>query len=348
MAELRRRLPETILRIYYPLDLRAWVRRSLSAVRPCAVVLAEAEIWPNFLWQTADLGIPVLLVNARISTKSRDRYCKFRGIFRELFASLQLVCCPSEAEAARMREVGCRPDPLRIVGNLKYDLAVAPSNGLPNLQSLVEQLRLPLQTPILLGGSTHPGEEALLGRVFLRLRTRFPQLFLIVVPRHFERASDAVRDLQALGLRVVRRSRLHTQTTAGPPGVEASFADALVVDSTGELPAFYTLADVVVIGKSFLARGGQNPIEPAAAARPVVTGPHMENFSWVMEDFLRHKAILQVPDEAALHQTLSRLMGDPQLRLSLGQRAQATVQAGTGAVRRTIDHLLQTIGHLFD
>ena len=340
MAELNRRLPPNIARIYYPLDLRAWVRRSLSVVRPRAIVLVEAEIWPNFLWHARDLSIPVLLINARVSERSRDRYRQLRWIFQELFGSLRLVCCASQAEVDRMREVGCRQETLRIVGNLKYDL-VDPPGTRPDVQPLLRQAGVTYDRPILLGGSTHPGEEALLGRVFLRLRTEFPTLFLVVVPRHFERAADALRDLESLGLSGSRRTQLapHTPPTQAP--------DALVVDSTGELRAFYDHATVVVIGKSFRAHGGQNPIEPAAAGRAMVTGPHMENFRWIMEDFRQQAAVLQAPDEAALEAEVARLLRDSALRETLGLRARAVVQAGAGALDRTTKQIVAELGQGF-
>ena len=239
-----------------------------------------------------------------------------------------------------MREVGCRPETLRIVGNLKYDL-VDPRGTGPDVHPLLRQAGVTSDQPILLGGSTHPGEEALLGRVFLRLRTEFPRLFLIVVPRHFERAPDALRDLETLGLNGIRRTQLTAQNSLAP------VPDALVVDSTGELRSFYEHATVVVIGKSFRARGGQNPIEPAAAGRAMVTGPYMENFRWIMEDFRRQDAVLQATDEATLEAQVARLLRDSALRETLGRRARAVVQAGAGALDRTTKQIVAELGQAF-
>jgi 3-deoxy-D-manno-octulosonic-acid transferase len=340
MAELNRRLPPNLARIYYPLDLRAWVRRSLMAVRPRALVLVEAEIWPNFLWRAGDLSIPVLLVNARVSERSRERYRRIGCIFRDLFASMKLVCCASPAEVDRMLDVGCRQETVRVVGNLKYDLTGQPETR-PRVEALLQQAGFTPDRQILVGGSTHPGEEALLGRVLLSLKTEFPGLLLVTVPRHFERAADALVDLENLGLKATLRSQLNAAS------IPSWKADALVVDSTGELRSFYDHATVVVMGKSFLARGGQNPIEPAAAGRAIITGPHMENFGSVMEDFARHDAVIQVPDEAALGTAVARLLRDSALRETIGRRAQAVVQAGAGAVERTAEAIVAEVGLLF-
>jgi len=341
MGELVRQLPKNVPKIYYPLDFRPWVRGSLNSVAPRAVVLVEAEIWPNFLWESANRNLPVLLVNAHVSSRSRDRYRRLSPIFHELFASMDLVACATSGDAQRMAEVGCRPHRIHVVGNLKYDCS-ADSPAIPQIETLLHQLGLAPGIPVLLGGSTHPGEEALLGRALLQLREGFPQLRLIVFPRHFERAPEAVRDLQALGRKVARRSQ--APPSAPSPSTNAP-PDALVVDSTGELVAFYKFATIVFIGKSMIAQGGQNPIEPAALAKAIITGPHMQNFAWIMEDLLRHRAVLQVADEAALVAAAARLLADSAGREELGRKAQQVVRASTGGLQRTVSLLGEHLPH---
>lgn len=339
MAVLQRQLPPSIKKIYYPLDLRGWVRRSLAAVRPRAILLVEAEIWPNFLWQAHDAQIPVLLVNARVSERSQSRYQQLAFVFKPLFSAFRLVCCASPPEAARLMNVGVRPEALEVVGNLKFDLADPDPSAADRVQALLARLQANQQRTILLGGSTHPGEEAILGRLYTQLRERFPDLFLVVAPRHFERANDACRDLQSLGLEIVRRTQLDAPSTE-PPGPFPDHVDALVVDTTGELRAFYSHADIVFMGKSLAARGGQNPIEPAAAGCAIITGPHMQNFAHVMTEFLAADALLQVRDVDELRSTIERLLTDPDGRRALGQRATRVVEAGRGALGRTVDAVL--------
>jgi 3-deoxy-D-manno-octulosonic-acid transferase len=343
MAVLRRQLPDSIEKIYYPLDLRGWVKRSFSAVRPRAVILVEAEIWPNFLWRAHDLQTPVILVNARVSERSERRYSQLGFLFKPLFAGFELVCCASNNDADRLRAVGCRSDALKVVGNLKFDISGSPPPAAPQINRLLGRLCANERRTILLGGSTHPGEERILGQVYLGLRERFPQLFLIVVPRHFERATEAYRDLNALGLTIVLRSEVETEH-ADPATSALPNCDALVVDTTGELRALYTRSDIVFIGKSLTAQGGQNPIEPAVAGCAIVTGPNMQNFPNVMREFLSAEAIVQIRHETELPSAIGELLGDPERRRMLGERARKVVEAGRGALDRTAETLLKKLG----
>jgi len=342
MAVLRRQLPESIERIYYPLDLRGWVKRSVAAVRPQAIILVEAEIWPNFLWHAQDLQIPVLLANARMSERSQRRYRQLGFLFGALFAGFDLVCCASDHDADRLRTVGCRSDALAVVGNLKFDISDSRPTAAPRISRLLTELGVTDRRTILLGGSTHPGEERILGQVYLELRERCPALFLVVVPRHFERAAEAYRDLQKLGLRPVRRStldRLPEDSIVPLPQT----VDSLVVDTTGELRAFYTHADIVFIGKSLTAQGGQNPIEPAVAGCAIVTGPHMQNFPNVMSEFLAAEAVVQIAHEDELCPAIEPLLINPERRRLLGDRARQVVEAGRGALDRTVEAILQKL-----
>jgi 3-deoxy-D-manno-octulosonic-acid transferase len=340
MGELERKLPAAVERIYFPLDFRKWVQRALEVVQPRAVVLVEAEIWPNFLWQCQARNTPVFLVNARISERSRARYERLSWVFRPLFNDLALACCPSETDAKRLAAVGVIPNRIAVVGNLKFDVDHRTPATL-DVRALLDQIHVGAHRPILLGGSTHPGEELALGRTFCRLRQRFPGLFLITVPRHFERAADAIRDLEGLGLRVARRSQLNSATPEA--SLDPVPYDVLVVDSTGELQAFYEHATVVFIGKSLTASGGQNPIEPAILGRPILAGPNMQNFRVVMDEFTRANAIQRVDHESALESAVADLLADPERAHLLGQRAQQVVAAGAGALWRTADRLLEAL-----
>jgi len=181
MAELNSKLPSHVQRIYYPIDRRSVVRRALAAMHPQAIVLVEAEIWPNFLWRAQELEIPVFLVNARLSEKSFRGYKRFGFLFRPLFASLAGVGCQNEADAERLRELGCVPEVIHVVGNLKFDAAKLRERRLVDVPRLLDQLGFPKGARLLIGGSTHACEEGILGAVFLRLRQRFPDLYLVVV-----------------------------------------------------------------------------------------------------------------------------------------------------------------------
>ena len=340
MDELHRKLPTHISRIYYPIDRRSYVVRALSTVRPLAVVLVEGEIWPNFLWRARDMGIPVFLVNARLSQRSYHRYKRFSRLFRPLFGSLAGVGAQNEADAASLRELGCRPERIRVVGSLKYDAAKLDERRLVDVPAMLGQLGLAPGARILLGGSTHRGEEALLAEQFLRLRARVPDLFLVLVPRHFERCREVGRELEARGVKFVYRNGITAPTRFQPGEI-----DCLLVNTTGELRYFYEQATVVFVGKSLTAAGGQNPIEPGALGKAMVFGPNMQNFAEVVRSLLAQEGAIQVRDAAELEKVLGQLLADEDRRQRLGQNALKVVRENLGAIGRTVDMIVQ---HLED
>ena len=332
MGELQRKLPSRIEKIYYPIDYRKCVYRALSVIHPEAVVLVEAEIWPNFIWRLRDKQIPLLLVNARLSERSRRGYRRFGFLFRPLFASFTAVGAQNEADAARLREIGCRPGAIQVVGSLKFDAARLDERRLLDVPLLLRQVGVPEEAPLLVAGSTHAGEETVLADQLPRLRRRFPDLFLVLVPRHFERGKEVGKELEARGVKFVYRSEITAGTQLKPGEVEC-----LLVNTTGELRSFYEQATVIFVGKSLSGEGGQNPIEPAALGKPIVFGPHMQNFAAIAEAFLNGHGALQVRDAAELETTLGELLADKNLRETLGRNALKVVQENRGAIDRTVD-----------
>jgi 3-deoxy-D-manno-octulosonic-acid transferase len=212
MGELEKRLPSHIGRIYYPIDYRTFVSRSLSIVRPKAIVLVEAEIWPNFIWAARKRAIPLFLVNARLSERSYPRYRLFGFLFKPLFRSFAGVGAQNEADAAKLLELGCRSEAIRVVGSMKFDAAKLDERRLLDVPGMLRQLGVKPDAQILVCGSTHAGEEALLAKSFLRLRERFPNLFLILVPRHFERSREIGRELESLGIKFIYRNEITKDT----------------------------------------------------------------------------------------------------------------------------------------
>lgn len=337
MERLRERLPTHIGKIYYPLDQRKFVSRALAAVHPVAIVLVEAEIWPNFIWRATEMRLPIFLVNARLSERSYRGYKRFGFLFRPLFASFAGVGAQNESDAARLRELGCRPEAVNIVGSLKFDAATrVETQRAINVAAMLRRLGVPPDARILLGGSTHDGEEAILAEIFQRLRKQFPDLFLVVVPRHFERGRDAARAIREHGVNLIFRSELTTDTQLQPGEV-----DCLLVNSTGELQFFYEHATVIFVGKSLTAEGGQNPIEPAALAKPVVFGPNMQNFSDVVRSFLAQDGAMQVQNAVELEKTLADLLGNEARRTELGRNALKVVNENLGGINRTVDMILK-------
>jgi len=338
MGELRRKLPNHVSRIYYPIDRRLYVSRALSTIRPEAIVLVEAEIWPNFLWRARDLGMPVFLVNARLSDRSYRGYKSFGFLFRPLFHSFAGVGAQNELDAAKLRTLGCRPEATHIVGSLKFDAAKLDVRRRLDVPALLGQVGVQPGAQLLVGGSTHAGEEAILADQFLRLRQRFPGLFLVLVPRHFERSREVGRDLAGRGLKFVYRSEITARTRLLP-----GETDCLIVNTTGELKTFYEQATLIFIGKSLVAQGGQNPIEPGALGKAMVFGPNMQNFAEVARSFVEQNGAVQVRDLAELEKVLSELLADESRREQLGRNALKVVQQNLGAIDRTVEMIISQL-----
>ena len=338
MGRLQERLPNHISKIYYPIDHRKCVGRALGALCPEAIVLVEAEIWPNLLWRARDRGIPVFLVNARLSDRSFRGYKRFGFLFRRLFAGFAGVGAQTEADAERLRQLGCRPEAIRVVGSLKYDAAKLDERRLLDVPALLRQTGVNPGAPLIVGGSTHAGEEALLAEQLLRLRTRFPDLFLVLVPRHFERSKEVGRELEARGVKFAFRSELTSREKFAPGEI-----DCLVVNTTGELKYFYEHATVIFVGKSLTAEGGQNPIEPGALGKAMVFGPNMQNFAAVAGSLVRQSGAVQVRDAAELEKALGDLLADKARRELLGSNALKVVHENLGAVDRTVDMIVERL-----
>ncbi len=320
--------------IYNPLDAPWIVRRALDAVRPVRLIFIEA-IWPNLLATAKRRGLPVTFL-PRLSPRSEARFRRFRFFTAPIFRLLDTLAAAEPEDPVRWQSLGVEPARLRVTGNAKFDATASDGARTAEFRALLQSLGIPDDAPVLLGGSTFPGEERILAETFLTLREKFPALFLIIAPRHVERAAAILAELHALGLAVAQRSTLNAQRpTPNPP-----HSDALLLDTTGELRDWYALATVVFIGKSLTATGGQNPVEPVLAGRPVVFGPHMENFAAITARWLSADAAVQVRDAAELRTLLATLLADPARRATLAQRALALAAEHTGATTRTAETLL--------
>ncbi|MEO7297020.1 MAG: 3-deoxy-D-manno-octulosonic acid transferase [Verrucomicrobiota bacterium] len=335
MGELQRKLPAHIDKIYYPVDSGKNVRRALATIHPSAIVLIEAEIWPNFLWNAIDRQIPLFLVNARLSERSFRGYKKFGFLFRPIFSAFAGVGCQNEIDADRLRKIGFPSDKVHSFGNLKFDAAQLDDRGTLNVSTLLEQLGVKKSAPILVAGSTHAGEESVLAEIFLRLQKVFPDLFFVLVPRHFERGKEVGRELENRGVKFIYRSLITPGTRHAPGEI-----NCLLVNSTGELKYFYEHATVIFVGKSLTAEGGQSPIEPGALGKAMVFGPNMQNFAQIARSFVEKNGAVQIRDAAELEKTLTELLADEPRRKLLGENALIVVRENLGAIPRTVDMIL--------
>ena len=334
MGELERKLPTNVHRVYYPIDWLPFVKSTFRALNPAAIVLVEAEIWPNFLWQAKSTNVPVHLINARLSENSFNGYRRYAFLFKPLFRSLHAAGVDNESDAERLAELGCDRKAITVTGNMKFDGTATLDADTTDARALLREIGVPDDAPVFVAGSTFEGEEELLCKLLPQWRKEHPDLFLVLVPRHFERASAVLENLKPLNLRIRRRTAMNAG--AGKP-------DVLLVDTTGELKAFYEVATLVFVGKSLTAQGGQNPIEPAALGRPMVFGPFMQNFKPVVQSLLEAKAAIQVKDETELARQVSVLLGNPEQLAALGTAARAVVEGNKGATQRTSELIGQTL-----
>ena len=318
--------------IYNPLDAPWIVRAALDAVRPVRLIFIEA-IWPNLLAAAQRRGLPVTFL-PRLSPRSAARFRRARFFTGPIFRLLDALAAAEPEDREAWQALGVDPARLHVTGNAKFDAAAPTGGRTAEFRALLRDLGVPDDAPILLGGSTFPGEERILADALRKLRAQWPALFLILVPRHVERAAAILAELEPTGLRLAVRSRLSTRNQ------KPETSDALLVDTTGELRDWYALATVVFIGKSLTATGGQNPVEPVLAGRPVIFGPHMENFAPIVASWLAADAAVQVCDAAELRAQLATLFADAPRRAQLAERARAIAAIHSGATERAVGVLL--------
>ncbi len=313
--------------LFFPLDFGWAVRPALTRVRPRLVLLTETELWPNFLAACSARGIPVVLINGRISPRSFPRYRLVRAWFGRVLGQVRLFCMQSAEDAERMRALGARADRVRVTGNLKYDLPAV--EGASEPPAMRAALGLLPSTRLVVAGSIHRGEDEAVLEAFRSVSASRPNLCLLVAPRHPERLDEVERVVRGAGVPCVRRSRL--------PAEAPSAGGVVLLDTMGELSRLYAAASVVFVGGSLIPHGGQNILEPAAHGRPVIHGPHMANFAEMRDLFRAATAAVEVVDGAGLAVALASLLDDPAYADRMGQAGRAIVEAQRGATERTAD-----------
>jgi 3-deoxy-D-manno-octulosonic-acid transferase len=319
--------------LYTPVDTPFVIARFLDRFRPAGLLLVECELWPNMVRMTAERGVPVALLNGRLSDSSFRGYRMLRPVFRVVLRAMRLLLVQSEEELRRLVILGAEADRILVTGSAKYDGVVRDLSGEKSAGSILERCGLGRWRRLLVGGSTWPGEEEVLLRCLASLRSSIPDLKMILVPRHVERSDEVEKAVAAAGFRCARRS-------GATPGEEA---DVLLVDTTGELRHYYAFGEVIFVGKSLTRHGGQNIIEAGCAGRAIVVGPHMENFPVILQDFQRAGAIVQVKNEADLLRAFEDLFGSPEKALGLGRKAAELVESRRGVVRACVDKMLAEV-----
>lgn len=317
---------------YLPYDLPWAAARFLDHVRPKLGIIMETELWPNHIHQCARRGIPVALANARLSERSARGYARFAGLTRPMLEEMSLIAVQTETEAERFRSLGARAQCVQVTGSIKFDLKVD-DQLLPRARQLREQWSA-LQRPVWIAASTHEGEDALILEAHQRLLQVHGDALLILVPRHPERF-DAVHELC--------RERFSTVRRSSGAAVDGQI-QVLLGDTMGELMFLYALADITFVGGSLVPTGGHNPLEPAALALPVITGPHVFNFFEISAMLREAGALQQVDDAEGLAAAVRRLIELPQDGRRMGEAGRVVMRANQGALQRLLEALAKLIG----
>jgi 3-deoxy-D-manno-octulosonic-acid transferase len=330
-AILAERLPAGAFHQYVPLDAPQFMRRFLTHWRPDIALIAESELWPNFIVEAERAQTPIILVNARLSERSFRRWSLLSGFIGALLARVDLCLAQSPDDGERFSQLGA-PN-VRFAGNLKYDAPAPPADR----QELASLSGLISGRQVWIAASTHPGEEALVAEAHQVIARTFPDLLTLIAPRHPKRGAKIAAQLQELGLHCALRS------TGAQPGGGSSI---YICDTMGELGLFYRLAGVVFVGKSFAPGGGQNPIEPARLASAILHGPHVANFADVYALLDAAGGAVKVDDAQELAQTLAALFTDGGRLRTMARTAAKVVEGQTGAVDRTIEAVEPYLSHV--
>lgn len=316
----KERLSEFAKIIYAPLDIPLFINRTINFFNPFLLIIMETEIWPNLIRETKKRGIPILLVNGRISEKSYNGYRRLRFLMKGVFKDFDQFCMQNDIYSERIRSLGVDPVKVHVTGNLKFDLS-------PSIKP-VEWTKL-IKGRVIVAGSTHNPEEEIILNAYIKLLIDFPELILILAPRHPERFRDVEELVQSKSLRYIKRSDFSgdSQVVTGPM--------VIILDVIGELAYTYSLCEIAIIGGSFIHHGGQNPLEPAYWKKAIICGESMENFPFIEEFFKNNAAIKTNKDN--LYDDIYRLLNSSQLLSTMGMNAFNLYQKNRGATERTLN-----------
>lgn len=321
---------------YFPFDFRFIVQRTLRLVRPRLFIMMETELWPNLLRACRAAGVKTILVNGRISARSFPRYKLAKPLFRHVLAHVDRFCMQGEESARRIIDMGADPARVTVTGSLKFDSLEIPGASHDRGQNRVlRYFRISGDRPVVIAASTLKGEEEAVLEAFQRIHDTRPTALLVIAPRKPERFDDVERLARRAGWNVARRSDLRVD--AEPRH------DVVILDTIGELAQLFQIGTVVFVGGSLVDAGGHNILEPAVFGKPIVFGPHMQNFAEIAKAFLDNGAAVQVGHGRDLGGTLLELLDDPVRRASLGAAARALVEANRGARARSLAAIAQLV-----
>ncbi len=325
---------------YFPFDLPVVVDRVLDGLRPAMLVLVEGEIWPNLIAAAKRRGIAVALINGRVSDKAFPRAKLVRPVYRWALGNVDLIAAQSQTNAERFIALGAPPERVKVLGNTKFDQKF-PEVSAAEAAHLRNEFGFGEDDRVLVAGSTHPGEEEVVLEAFARLRPEFPDLQLVIAPRHIERADQVHELVESFGFQVYRRS--HARNGQPQPQPAGPQARVVILDTIGELSRVYALATVVFVGGSIARIGGHNILEPLAQGKPVLVGPHMHNFREMVAVAQEYGVVEQVRTAEEMAQAVARYLREPARVAQVAQRAHEMMQREGGAVERIVEALSELL-----
>jgi 3-deoxy-D-manno-octulosonic-acid transferase len=335
----QRLIPEATSIFLLPFDLPWIMRRVVQRLRPRAVIVQETELWPHWFRAAAHRQVPVVLVNGRLSPRSMRRYVWIRRLMQHVLADVTLLLVQSQEVARRFRRLGAAAHRLKIAGNTNIDRALLAAEQVRPAHALAPLVR---DRRLLVAGSTHEGEETIFLEVYQRLRPHYPDLLLVIAPRHMERIDAVVRHVQAAHCQPVRRSMCTSTEAASRAGLDHDHA-VLILDTLGELAALYQLCTVAFVGGSLVPIGGHNILEPAVFAKPLLFGPHMHHFPEIAQMLCEADGAVQVHTPEEVYTQVEGMLQHPDDAAALGQRAFQALQANRGALVATRDALVAVL-----
>ncbi|MBP7056649.1 MAG: 3-deoxy-D-manno-octulosonic acid transferase [Candidatus Omnitrophica bacterium] len=317
--------------IYFPLDFGFIVRKVAGLIRPKIYIMVETEIWPNVLKELDKRSVPSIIINGRISDRSFGKYMFAKPFLRKTLGLIRKYCMQSKLDADRIIAMGAPAENVSVAGNIKFD--ILPSVPRNNVERTLETLELKRGDTLFVAGSTHPGEEEMVISSYDEILKRFPDLKLLIAPRHVERSSAVDRVVRAGGFKPVMVSNISVL------GMPLPARTVFILDKIGQLAEFYAASTIVFVGGSLIKHGGQNPIEPAILEKPVMFGPHMFNFRSIVAILLEREGAVQVKDIEELTRQTIELLSDPDKRSSLGRNARAAISDNRGAADRCVEDM---------
>lgn len=323
--------PQDAIIIYFPLDFSLVVKDAVRRIRPKLYIMIETEIWPNLLKELRSKDVSAILINGRISDRSFGKYKLVKKFLKGTLSGIKSFCMQSEADAERIRQLGAPADRVKVTGNMKFDAdIIARKTNVTGLNGLFD---LKEGEDIFVAGSTHGGEEEAVLRVYKELIKGFPNLKLVIAPRHVDRADEVENIVRRFKFNPVRMSG----SASGADRKYPEGAKVYIIDSIGHLNDAYSVAKVVFVGGSLIPHGGQNPIEPAIFEKPVIFGPYMFNFKTVTGALLKNKGAIQVKDEKEFLEKAGYLLKNIESAISLGKNARKTIDENRGASLRNLE-----------